>query len=359
MSRWMCAKVRGCLTRAHSFQNQWERLLKRKHTAIVLVLALSQERIVWCSPCPNGGRVYSKQFLYGITAPNGLASSSKLTTISNGETTTSVLEKSSNESDIDGEVYFSLEPTNLSTREAIFSKSLSASSNSFRVVISEASLFKAKAVPKSNYFCGHLCDEAGLETYEAEFSTTATKDFSGNRHEKDSLSLSCQDCTLKDSEIGLQFGVFSGVSSQKFTFENTLEQPLSLKLVISAGTSGTPAKHCLIHHCLLWTFYWKNSNQPEHRVRSWHIALTCPRRNHENSHCVEARHHLSARRFVFLSEKDVDKTGSPSRGTQIQGHSDFALRLSLGYLLCCTQCPLFRQVLTRHCIVFTNTIVTV
>ena len=65
-----------------------------------------------------------------------------------------------------------------------------------------------------------------------------------------------------------------------------------------------PAKQCLIHHCLRWTFYWTNSNKPEHRVQSWHIVFTCPRRNHENSHCVEARHHLSARRFVFLSEKD-------------------------------------------------------
>ena len=100
-------------------------------------------------------------------------------------------------------------------------------------------------MPKSNYFCGHLCDETDLETYEAEFSTTATKDFSGNRHEKDSLSLSCQDCTLKDSEIGLQFGVFSGVSSQKFTFENTLELPLSLKLAVSAGTSGTSSETVL------------------------------------------------------------------------------------------------------------------
>ena len=45
---------------------------------------------------------------------NRLASPSKLTTISNEETTTSVLEKSSNESDIGGEVYFSLKPTNLS-----------------------------------------------------------------------------------------------------------------------------------------------------------------------------------------------------------------------------------------------------
>ena len=123
---------------------------------------------------------------------------------------------------------------------------MSTSSNSFRIVISEASLFKAKAAPKSNYFCGHLCDETDLETYEAEFSTTATKDFSGNRHEKDSLSLSCQDCTLKDtlknSEIGLQFGVFSGVSSPKFTFENTLELPLSHKLAVSAGTSGTSSE---------------------------------------------------------------------------------------------------------------------
>ena len=144
--------------------------------------------------------------------------------------------------------------------------------NSFRIVISEAALFKAKVALKSNCFCGHLCDETDSEAYETEFSKTMVKDFSDNRHEKGGLSLSCQDCTpkstLNDNEIGLQFTVFSGVSSPKFTSENTLELPLSFRIVASAGTSSTSAKHCSTHHCLLWTFCWTNSNQPEHRARS-------------------------------------------------------------------------------------------
>ena len=56
-----------------------------------------------------------KTISVGIAAPHGLVSPSKSPIISNGETTSFVLEKSSNESDIDGEVYFSLEPINPSS----------------------------------------------------------------------------------------------------------------------------------------------------------------------------------------------------------------------------------------------------
>lgn len=64
-----------------------------------------------------------KTISVGIAAPHGLVSPSKSTTISNEETTSFVLGKSCNESDIGGEVYFSHKPTNPSS-ERLSSQSL-------------------------------------------------------------------------------------------------------------------------------------------------------------------------------------------------------------------------------------------
>ena len=256
-----------------------ERLLKREHTAIVLVLELSQERIVWCLPCPTEGEFIQNDFCWHCCT-NRLASPSKLPIISNEETTSFVLGKSCNESDIGGEVYFSLELTNPS------SERLSSQSRCQQPQIRFGLSFLKHRFSKQRRCQNPI---ASVDTCATRQIWKHMKQSPAPKQLKTSLTTGTRKivcpCLVRIARSRTHSRTVESVCNSG-SFQASLRQssPLRTRWNYRWASSWLflrepvthLAKHCLIHHCLLWTFYCTNSNKPEHRVRSWPHRFRMP-----------------------------------------------------------------------------------